>query len=97
MSALAWAVGSWGEELLFVWCFLGPQQTEVESCQEVTHLTDVCTLPFLKHVFETLLAKNELQLVTGVLALFMQRPAFTGSTPVELSSCVGVSLLSFRD
>lgn len=29
----------------------------------------MCTLRFLKHVFEALLAKNELQLVMGVLAL----------------------------
>lgn len=62
VSALVRAVGSWGEEL-FVWCFLGPQQNEVESCQEVTHLTDMCMLRFLEHVFEALLAKKELQLV----------------------------------
>lgn len=53
----------------FVWCFLGPQQNEVDSCQEVSHLTDVCMLPFLKHMFEVLPAKNKLQLVIGVLAL----------------------------
>lgn len=53
-----WAVGPWGEELLYVWCFLGPQQNEAESCQEVTHLTDMCTLRFLKHVFEAPLSKK---------------------------------------
>lgn len=36
MSAPEWAVESWGEELLFVCCFLGPQENEVVSCQEVT-------------------------------------------------------------
>lgn len=91
------AVGSWAEELFFVWSFLGPQQSGVESWHKVAHLTDMCTLPFLKIVFEVLLAKNKLQLVAGRevgragLGTLTQRPAFTGSTPVGLDSCIGVS------
>lgn len=33
----------------------------------------------------------------GSLGTCMQRPEFTGSTPVELGTCVGVSLLRVRD
>lgn len=92
-SALVRAVGSWGEEL-FVWCFLGHQQNEVESCQEVTHLTDMCMLWFLKHVFEALLAKKELQLVKWGSWHFQH-----GQAPHQWSRvlALGSLHLSFRD
>lgn len=59
-------------------------------------LTYMGTLPFLTRVWGGACQKQAAAFNEN-LGTRTQRPPFTGSTPVELGTCVGVSLLRVRD